>query len=229
MNGQRSGPDKPAEPPKGNGRRGEAPAKLLSRPKIIGGLAALFSAIIAGIVSGVFLGWFSRPPSPTQTIFYQPTTETGQVSGDLAVAHRVTGYCYSGSGAAPRQGAYRCVSGNGLYDPCFTGNSGDTQVVCPYPSPESVTVMRLTRPLPIFSTSSSVPYPWLLALAGGEQCEQLTGATTSFGGMPLNYYCGKGNGSLYGTINKTNPVWTIFELRNGSSDMTQVAIAKAYF
>lgn len=185
-------------------------------------------ATIGGTIAAV-IALMPSDQHATSRITYQPTTLTGQVSGDLHVTHKVTGYCDSESIAAPRQGAYRCVAGNGIYDPCFAGDHGGNLVVCPYPSPDTVTVMQLTRPLPVSPTSSSLSWPWLLTLADGEQCWQLSGATTDFAGMPLNYRCGNGNGNLYGTINKTDPVWTIFELRNGSSDMTQAAIAKAYF
>jgi hypothetical protein len=120
------------------------------------------------------------------------------------------------------------VDANFIYDPCFGGGN---QVVCPYNSPDSVAVMQLTRPLPVFSASSSLPYPypWLLTLADGEQCWRQSGATIAYDGMPLNYFCSKGDDNLYGEVNNADPVWTIFEARKGSSDMTQAAIAKAYY
>ena len=88
--------------------------------------------------------------------------------------------------------------------------------------------MRLTRPLPIFSAPSSLPTPWLLVLADNERCYYLTGGTLTPGGLRLNYGCAGGN-NLYGNINKAYRIWTIFQQRNGSSDMTQAQIAEAYY
>jgi hypothetical protein len=88
---------------------------------------------------------------------------------------------------------------------------------------------KLTQPLPVFSTAFSLDQPWLLILADGAQCLQVTGATIDLAGIRNSYYCGKSNDSLYGTVNKADPVWTIYDLRNGSSNMTQAAIAKAYY
>ena len=239
MGDQPSAKATPAESQRGGGPHDESvrrsPTGFLGNlsKKSLGVLGALFTAVVVSIVTTIVTGWLpgghSATLSHTSSILFQPWTFAGKVSVDLHIASKVTGFCWAESIATPRQDAYRCMAGNFILDPCFAGPNGpDDQVVCTYPSPQSVTVMRLTKPLPFFSAPSSLSSPWLLILADGEHCYYETGGTTSPGGMRLNYECSR-NSNLYGNINKADHIWTIFQQRNGSSDMTQAQIAKAYY
>lgn len=213
--------------------------KILSRKSILGALGAILTAVVATIVSAIVMGWFTGRPAtavPTSSIFFQPWTLTGRVSGDLHIASEVTGYCWMESVAARRLDAYRCMDRqHTILDPCFgigsssqvVGGNSLSRVVCAYPSPESVTVMKISKPLPVFSAPASLSNPWLLILADGERCYFDTGGTSNPGGLRLNYACR--NGDLYGSINKTDGAWTIFQQHANSADMTQVRIVKAYY
>jgi len=168
---------------------------------------------------------------PTESILYQPWDFSGKVAGDLHIVSRVTGYCWEQSIAAPRLDAYRCMQGNYIHDPCFGDPNGPSnQVVCSYPSPESVTVMQLTKPLPggPYAPTTSLANPWLVTLADGTPCVSFTGLPLSASGLWLHYTCSNGD-LLYGKINKTNQIWTIFNQHYGSSVMTLAQIAKAYY
>lgn len=49
------------------------------------------------------------------------------------------------------------------------------------------------------------------------------------GGLRLDYECGHSSNNLYGNIDRASRIWTIFQERNGSVDMTQARIAEAYY
>jgi hypothetical protein len=213
--------------------------KFLSRKAILGWIAALVIAIVGSVVGVEAPGWFSNSPTttnPTLSLVFQPWI-AGKVASDLHVAFTGSGSCPEPSFAADRKGAYRCVARirangpSGILDPCFGGyyGSADNEVICAYPSPESVTVVRLSQPLPVVSAPSSLVSPWLLVLVDGEDCWEITGATIQVEGMSETYQCDGGNNGLFGSVNRAGRTWTILQQRNGSSDMTQAMIAKAYF
>jgi len=219
-------------------RRSKVLTKLLSRKSILGALGAVLTAAVATIVSAIVMGWFTGHPVtavPTSSIFLEPWTLTGRLSVDLHIASRVTGYCWEESIAAPRLDAYRCVDRRHILDPCFgvgsssqiVGGNSFSHVVCANPSPESVTVLKISKPLPVFSAPASLSNPWLLILADGERCYFDTGSTASAGGLRFNYACR--HGDLFGSVDKANRIWTIFQQHAGSADMTQVQIVKAYY
>jgi hypothetical protein len=229
----------PAESVKSNERHSEPGGreKLLSRKAVLGWIAALVIAIVGSVVGVEAPGWFSgRPTTSTLSLVFQPWSG-GKVASDLHVAFRVTGTCWEPSLDAYRQGAFRCtaaipgVAQSGILDPCFGGyyGSADNEVICTYPSPESVTVVRLSQPLPADSAPSSLVSPWLLVLADGENCWEITGATIQVEGMSQTYQCNGGDNRLFGSINRAGRTWTILQQPNGSSDITQAVIAKAYF
>jgi hypothetical protein len=193
----------------------------------VGAIAAVLGAWAAGALSGGGV-------TTTQQIYYQPWDVTGSVglSSDVHVYSRVSGYCWELSLATDRPDAYRCIdAGNLILDPClsnpYEGNLS-TQVVCPSPSLQSVTLVTLTNPLPKGPVESNAPrYPWLIVLADGERCMAFTGASLVAGGMRENYLC-PGAG-LWGNVDRSGPLWTIFSLQQGSSDIIQATIAQAYF
>jgi hypothetical protein len=169
--------------------------------------------------------------SPTASAVFDPWTFAGKLSSDLHIASKVTGVCWEESIAAPRLDAYRCAEHNLILDPCFGSANGipGNEVVCAYPSPESVTVMQVTKPLPTFSAPSSLLHPWLIVLANDELCYFAAGATTNPAGLRLNYGCNRNGDVLYGNVNERNSIWTVFEQNNRSATMTQVPIVKAYY
>jgi hypothetical protein len=167
-------------------------------------------------------------PAATQVIAYEPWAVNTLAPG-IQVASTVKGSCWTSSGVSDRSDAYRCLSGNNLFDPCFASPyvSSPGQVACPYPSPESVTVINLTKPLPLQSLPGQQPNPWLLDLANGQQCFSHTGAVIEVGGMPALFSCGP-RASLLGKPQRSNRTWTIYYQAQPGSSLTMVPIAKAY-
>jgi len=93
----------------------------------------------------------------------------------------VSGSCWTGSIAAPRAGAYRCTSGNGIFDPCFA-MSGGQAVACPSGNPgdERGTVIHLTAALPAGNTAQATPkHPWYFTLLDQAACGAMTGTLVS--------------------------------------------------
>jgi len=91
------------------------------------------------------------------------------------------GYCFVGSIAAARPGAYRCFTGNAIHDPCFTVLF-TPQVDCPQgdPAAERGTTIQLTQPLPAGNqTPAGTPRPWQFSLQGGGTCGAATGTLVS--------------------------------------------------
>jgi hypothetical protein len=116
--------------------------------------------------------------------------------GDLAVvvADVATGNCWTNSIADPVPGAYRCLSGNQIYDPCFAPPhpAQPLEVAC-VPAPWArAEVLRITGALP-----SGKPLdggrPWALRLANGARCVAATGTVPQVQGVSLGYRCTNGS------------------------------------
>jgi hypothetical protein len=96
----------------------------------------------------------------------------------------------------PQPHAYRCLSGNRLFDPCFASPAKlrPRSVIC-YADPWSTgRRIRLTEPLGAAQPMAH-PRPWAIRLANGARCLAVTGTVSLDRGVPLTYQCAGGNGA----------------------------------
>lgn len=143
------------------------------------GSLALFAASVA--VGGSARG--SSAVVATQVITFRPAVPAGP---------QQKGSCWTDSVAVDRPGAWRCMVGNSIYDPCFTNPELTDGVICDAdPSSDKPGfVLKLTKPLPPpTSKRRPNPLPWLLKLADGSVCELSTGTIVSIGRHTIPYQC----------------------------------------
>lgn len=121
----------------------------------------------------------------TTVINFRPSGATGQ---------EIEGYCWVRSLAVSRPGAWRCMAGNQIHDPCFSNTDNDTSVICVAdPTGEGKGIkMNLAKPLPVQESVPQGQRAWVLELADGSKCAFLQGATGGIGGKRLNYGCAGG-------------------------------------
>lgn len=102
------------------------------------------------------------------------------------------GSCWTESIAAPRPGAWRCMIGNAIYDPCFEAPPARGELVCGAnpATGQSGFALKLTKPLPeITPRASAIPAPWMILLEDGSVCERFTGTMPMAGGDAARWYC----------------------------------------
>jgi hypothetical protein len=100
----------------------------------------------------------------------------------MIVTKSIAGSCWTTSIASRRRDAYRCTSGNEIYDPCF--RAGSKSVACPSAlTPSSGVRVLLTKPLPASQAGQSHNV-WMMVLANGVKCNMGTG--TIMPGYPFD-------------------------------------------
>jgi hypothetical protein len=175
-----------------------------------------------------------KAPGTTEHIF-APFTG-GSVAKGLRVVKSVRGTCWTGSEGTARADAWRCMSGNLIYDPCFSDQTsgGDTYVICAE-SPFARTVVKfvLTKPLPYkYGNKEGDPtrfLPWAVRLASGLTCVNIQGASGAIAGMRIGYYCSN-KGILVGSPKRSTATWKIFYAKSfNSSNLGLVAISQAWW
>jgi hypothetical protein len=105
-----------------------------------------------------------------------------------------TGTCWTTSIAAPVAGAYRCISEDRIYDPCFAPAQlvRPIQVAC-VPAPWSdAEVLRLAGGLPHSAPLPSTARPWAIQLDNGARCVAATGTVPQVNGVDLGFHCAAG-------------------------------------
>lgn len=128
---------------------------------------------------------FSDPAHVTFEPFAPDGTRIAPVHGSR------TGSCFTSSIATPLAGAYRCLAGNELLDPCFARPGGKATTVSCFADPWSAGVnVRLTKPLPKTEPLVRDGLAWALELANSERCLVMTGALPLVDNRPVNYRCG---------------------------------------
>ena len=135
----------------------------------------------------------------------------GKVAAALTVRSRAQGECNIPSIVDPRPYAWRCVSGNGIFDPCFSGTATSRTVVCPdAPWSRRVIVLELGKPLSGWKLYPSHPsWPWGIWTTTGKRCYSIGGgAMGSMDGASVTFAC-KGGGYLVGRANAARSLWTI--------------------
>jgi hypothetical protein len=172
----------------------------------------------------------SSAPTVTRVLVYEPWASSGFAHAISAHA-TITGQCFATSLTTGRDDAYRCTSGNELLDPCFSNPnsaSGSGQVACPYPSPDSVTIINLTAELPTAPPGqASAPSPWLVILTDGRRCWSTSGAAGfQVAGLANTFACGGGL-NLFGPPRR-GTTWTILHQAKGQATLTPTTIVTVY-
>lgn len=171
-------------------------------------------------------------PLRTDVQFVTPWTPIAALSPQEKVSSSVSGSCWTGSIAVDDSHAWRCASGNAVYDPCFAAYSyRPAEVVC-LDSPWSrVVLLHLTKQLPTSRgnamTNKSEPSAnWALELSNGDHCVIGTGTASLLGGVRLPYNCS--SGALAGIVNTTFEPWTVEYYRQGSGHLFEEDVRVAW-
>lgn len=103
------------------------------------------------------------------------------------------GSCWTDSIAVTRAGAWRCMVGNAISDPCFTvaSKGNREQLVCDADPAlkRAGFVLKLTKPLPRSSSRHQRAEPWIFRLADNSICEAMTGTLSLVNGEPARWSC----------------------------------------
>jgi hypothetical protein len=169
----------------------------------------------------------------TRIIVYTPFAVSGDLASGITIARSASGYCWTGSEAARRPDAWRCMVGNYIFDPCYSGARAGI-VACPVDAlGRRVLTVPLSKPLPRaqanppLNTARSLPAR--VRLTTGKTCSFAEGATATLGGLRLNYACSNG-GWLVGGPSRKTAVWTILYLSSSkASHAAPVGIATAWW
>jgi hypothetical protein len=193
-----------------------------------GALAVSLWAIVIGTSAA-----FSQPhPAATQIRLVLPFRATGTLA--LGVSAHVTGTCFSGSLAdSGRSDAWRCMSGNQIYDPCFAGFIGAETVVACLNSPTAAAAVVRTPaggvpPREASKKDLLTSLPWSLELVNGASCGMLTGATAAFAGMRVNYGC-TNRGSVIGEVDRSLLRWRVFYQAPNATTASLVDVVTAWY
>ncbi len=143
----------------------------------------------------------------TEVITFAPPLPIGPVR---------EGSCWTNSIAVTRPGAYRCMVGNSIEDPCFAVATNRDKLVCganPVMKRDGF-VLKLTKPLPAETQPPTVqPEPWMMKLADGSSCVAMTGTLVAVNGEPARWSCAlhvRDQIRRMGVVAKMTPgkVWT---------------------
>lgn len=129
-------------------------------------------------------------------------------------ADKREGSCWTNSNIVKRPDVWRCMSGNMIFDPCYTARDRKT-IVCdarPDVKKPSGFVLQLTQPLPApedFGGASSSAS--LIELEDGTLCDPISGASGAADGVRterISYSCRKNSENIvvFGDL-KPGKVW----------------------
>jgi hypothetical protein len=127
------------------------------------------------------------------------------------------------------------MTGNYIYDPCFSSPRTNKLVLCPVePWRNKGIKLRLTRPLPSSLANrgslSLRDQPWALELYDGRKCVFAGGASSVLAGRRLNYFCAHGGSvGLWGFPDRSTQPWTIYSAPYAAMTLSErVAIHNAW-
>jgi hypothetical protein len=143
-------------------------------------LHALAAALLLILSESAFAQSIIRT---TQVTWFTPSLPSGPIQ---------QGSCWTRSIAADRPGAWRCMIGNGIHDPCFQVPPMKNEVICGANPAlgKSGFVMKLTKALPLVTEPPAAsPSPWILELADGSVCEPFTGTRPAVNNEPAVWSC----------------------------------------
>jgi hypothetical protein len=182
------------------------------------------------VVSTVVASAAATPAAAsTRVVHWSPFAAEGALRPGLTAAPAFGGDCYTGSFAV--HGAYRCIAGHLLRDPCFADPGRDDAVVCVAdPFAHGVIRLRVSGDL---NRSASAPagLVWAVRLADGQRCTFFAGGATSVdaAGRRANYGCSGTRTVLWGSPRRGPGTWRIRASRSFTpGPERRVAIRTAY-
>jgi hypothetical protein len=181
-------------------------------------------------------------PSRTEVVRWSPFDSVGMLRPSLRLKVVKRGYCtdigYTYVGGI----AYRCDSGNSLYDACWRDGPNPTEFVICVDTPWQTTVWRLHSPhlllYPGVTFTAAADYPWGIVLKEGNRCAVFQGAhdtLTAHGKrFVVDYYCQRGHivllreGLRRGTVWEANAArWN--QATNKYSFLGRLPLRRVYF
>lgn len=166
----------------------------------------------------------ASPDGPTTTIPTPAIFETKVIHYTPAMPSSVgedikSGYCWTSSLSAPREGAWRCMVNNEIFDPCFSVGSGEFVLCGADPSiGNQGFLVKLTKPLPTAEVASGKSNNgWMIQLADGSFWRFMTGATLAVDGKRANYSSSEEAVYIIGDL-KPGKVWVAEKATIGEKD-----------
>ncbi len=178
---------------------------------------------VAAIVATAFdVRSADSPQTRTEVVVFMPAIPTGETQ---------QGACWTRSIALDRPGAWRCMAGNSIHDPCFQVPPHHDEVVCGANPALRKTgfVMKLSKPLPAEAPTSlgAAASWWIMQLADGSVCEPFTGTLSQVNGEIARWFCVKpGPGQPTTTlVTKVNQgtTWTVERFAESAADQLPIA------
>ena len=149
-----------------------------------------------------------RPTEPTQVVTYDPLNPSGTVKRSLRIAGSSSGSCWISSLTV--KGAYRCLSGSALFDPCYvSGHASSTLICVSAPWTSKAWVLRLTATLPVANHHFLRSLPWALQLTSGVRCINAVALNPPVEGNSMPYSCGPTNEGLATFVDESTVPWTV--------------------
>jgi hypothetical protein len=180
-------------------------------------------AVAACALAALVVGSPAMAGTRTSARIYQAFTSSGKAA--IQVTKTLTGRCFSGSLEADRNDAWRCLSKNFLYDPCFSSKKARGIVLCPGAAwKRSGVQIKLTKGLEFGNrrTPSTKGRPWAMETTSGLKCV-LEGMGPFISPKVFGDYACKNPTWLWGQPNRKTQPWTISVAPAGAKKLTTKA------
>ncbi len=157
-------------------------------------------------------GSVAAAATQTSARIYRAFTSSG--ASAISITKTVRGHCFSGSLQADRNDAWRCLSKNLLYDPCFSSSKARGIVLCPAAAwRRSGVKIVLTKGLPVKSGNTRPPStkvaPWAMQTMSSINCVLEGMGPVISPNLAADYACRNGKW-LWGRPNRRTQPWTIY-------------------
>jgi hypothetical protein len=189
--------------------------------------------VVAGVaLSALAAGSVAIAGTRTSARIYRAFTSSG--SPAITVSKTVGGHCFAGSNQADRNDAWRCLSKNVLYDPCFSSSKDRGIVLCPVAAwRRSGVKIILNKGLPTNAGNRRAPStnvrPWAMQTVSSVKC-LLEGMGPVISPQVFGDYACLNGKWLWGQPNRRTQPWTMYIAPVTATQLTTKAkIAIAWF
>ena len=195
-------------------------------------LLVICTIVVAGACSKSEEGKpLTAAPNRTELIVFDPFDDGG-VKPDITVTGRATGDCQASNLVSRNTDARRCFTDTSeVLDPCYVSPAQRPGVAVCISDPTTAEATELSVASdagPPVEQNGFAGDPWFIELETGQTCQLLGGATTELHGLRLNFACDD-EVYLYGSPDRSQPVWRIRRQDPGDPELRMVPMRKAWY